>query len=121
MSLLVAATCLTATGVAAARGVCERGCSARIRILPDGHVTIWRSPQMFAPTDMIASVLTVHGQELIGEGLSYCHGRFYGQGIVADVSACGTGNVPLQIRASTVAEQAVVLRVTYRLVSSAHR
>jgi hypothetical protein len=76
---------------------------------------------MFAPTDMIATALTVHGKDLTGESLSYCHARFYGQGVVADVSACGTGKAPLQIRASTVDQRAMTLRVWYGVAASADR
>jgi hypothetical protein len=66
---------------------------------------------------MIATVLTVNGQELTGEGMSHCHARFYGRGIAADVSACGP-DVPLQIRATTVEAQTLILHVTYTSVSN---
>jgi hypothetical protein len=113
---MLAAFAVSASDASTIRSIhsCARSCFARIRMPPDQLIR-WRSVQFFAPSDMVATDLKVNGQELIGEALSRCHARFYGEGVVVDLSDCGSRREPLRIRATTIDSNTVILHLHYRV------
>jgi hypothetical protein len=70
---------------------------------------------MFTPEQNVEPVLRVEGARLVAQGISGCHARFYGAGVVVDASACGSRPVPLRLRAATVSSRTVDVNVTYWL------
>ena len=118
--ILVANAGWSAGAIAGARGraasplTCMHGCRMRLRLRP-GALAQWSSPQLFAPTQNVEPVLRVGRARLDGQALSGCHARFYGAGVVVDVSACGKRPVPMRLRAATIDDRAVTVAVTYWL------
>lgn len=78
------------------------------------RLKVWTSRHAFADDAPVEVTLSVRGRELDAESVRQCVARFYGQGVIARVSACKKPRSRIRVRAISIERRPVKLRVAYR-------
>jgi hypothetical protein len=117
LALLIAI--LAALSLVAADAIAQSGpppcttspCRAHIRV--EG-MTTWKSPYRLKG-QLEELDLKAGRKSLMYEPAGSCKAYFYGNGVVARLSACGKGKVRMKLRAVALDRKPVTLRLAYKL------
>ena len=86
-------------------------CKARIAVK---GVTEWKSPQRMSGR-LEKLTMKAGGRELSYEQAGDCVAYFYGRGVMARLSVCGRGKVPIRVRAVPMDSRRRTLELIYQV------
>lgn len=108
----VLATALPAALPADAGTPCSSTCRTTLQV--GAKPVRWHSLQTFADRAPVEITLKANGRELEADPVRDCAARFYGQGVVARVEACGKPRSRIRVRAVNVEKRPARLSILYR-------
>ena len=113
IGLVAALSLVAATAIAQsdAQPCTASPCRAQIKVK---GLTTWKSPYRLKG-QLEELDLKARGKSLTYEPAGDCKAYFYGNGVMARLSACGKGKVRMKLRAVALDRKPVALRLVYKL------